>query len=628
MGSCLSFDHYKLRILITKMKNCLASLKILTVILLFVSIPLVCSAQSHNAKAEKGNVNLFWKGKTKYSIVYSKNALPAEITAVGQLQKYIKLITGVDMKAYSDDSHKKEKCEIVVGHTNRENQQLSAERQTLVNDGFIIKWDGNSVFITGSGKNYGRSTLYGAFEFLRLMGCEFYAKDTETVPHKSTIVLSKATVKQSSPFEYRDLYWSCSFGEDISAKMRLNGCLSKDKRKITPQYGGEINYVGDHFVHTFSSLVPPEKYFATHPEYFSEIDGKRTAKNLYSQLCMTNPDVFRIVLNNVREWLRSDTASKIVSVSQNDSFVINSYCTCEKCKAINDAEGSPMGALLRFVNQVADSIKGEFPDVAVDLLAYQYSVTPPKITVPRDNVIVRYCTGSCSAHSIGKCAANQSNVQYIGTWGKICNRIYIWDYTTNFAQYLCPFPNFYTLKDNIQFFKNNGVKGVFEQGMYQEGESGEFGDLRAYVLSKLLWNPEENTDTLIDHFMPAYYGKGAPQVRKYFNFIHKVIADNGKDFNLVVNCADLFNGLISDDDIKTLDKLWVDAAAACVNGSKEQRHVLRSQLSYRFYKLMSKRDEFANDTDKVEENKFYKDCNDLGVTRLNEGSNIPWVENK
>ena len=53
--------------------------------------------------------------------------------------------------------------------------------------------------------------------------------------------------------------------------------------------------------------------------------------------------------------------------------------------AIINAEGTPGGALYRAVNKVADGLKDEFPNVAVDTLAYQWGRPAPKITkVPLD----------------------------------------------------------------------------------------------------------------------------------------------------------------------------------------------------------------------------------------------------
>lgn len=563
--------------------------------------------------------------KSNYRIVLAANPLPAERNAAKQLQRYIADITGCTLPIVPD-AISPVKNEIVVGITNRDNSVSAAARAKADKEGYAIAWHGNKLFVTGSDKFHGRGTLYGVYELLRLMGCEYYAVDTETVPHMSTLTIAKLDTAYVPPFENRDTYWNCTYDPEISAKLHVNGMFAKSgRRTLTREWGGGVSYAGPQAVHTFDQLVPPEKYFESHPEYFSEINGQRTAKHLYSQLCMTNPDVLRIVIDGVRQWLRDDTESSIVSVSQNDSFVIESYCTCPSCKAINDAEGSPMGSLLRFVNTVADSIKDEFPDAAVDLLAYQYSVTPPKTTVPRPNVIVRYCTGSCSAHPITECEQNSGQRQCISTWGRICKRIYIWDYTTDFAQYLCPFPNIHTFGDNIRFFRANGVKGVFEQGVYQDGKQAGFGDMKGYILAKLLWNPDQNTDTLVNRFMAAYYGPAAQFMRRYYDFMHKVIADNGKDFNLIVNCVDLYDGLISDAQLTDIDSWFAQAKQAVASDSKALSHVGRTELSFRFYKMCAKRGEFATDYDNAEK-QFYADSNKLGVTQLSEGANIPWVE--
>jgi len=570
-------------------------------------------------------VQLYKGGKTNYTIVVAADALPAEKTAASEISKYLEAITGTAPETVTDEQQAPGKYEIIVGKTNRE-ANFQIDRDAAGEEGLIIRWKGKSVFVSGPQKNFGRGTLYAAYEFLRMMGCEFYAKDTETVPSDPNLSVEKKNLMQSSPFENRDIYWSCTFDEVISAKLRLNACLSSiEGRNVSEAYGGMRGYALNKAVHTFNKIISPEEYFAEHPEYFSEINGERTCKHLYSQICMTNPDVLRLTIEKVKEWLRQDPNARIVSVSQNDSFVIDSYCTCEKCRAINEEEGSPAGSMLRFINAVADGIKDEFPDVAIDMLAYQYSIVPPAKTVPRENVIVRYCTGNCYPHPIAECENNANVKSNIQNWNGICNRLYIWDYTTNFAQYLCPIANFYSLKPNLQFFRDNGVKGVFEQGMYQEGESGEFGDLRAYVLAKLMWNPEEDLEKLIDNFMAAYYGNGAQFVREYFDLLHKRVLDSGIHFGPAFGCGDKLKDIFSAEDISHLEEVWQSAADACENGSKEQIHVRRSELSYRWYKRECGLVEFANDFEAAS-SKLFADCNELGVVKINEGSNIPWVE--
>ena len=133
------------------------------------------------------------------------------------------------------------------------------------------------------------------------------------------------------------------------------------------------------FVHSFH--LPPGKYFDAHPDWYSEIDGKR--KHEHAQLCLTNEEMTRELINNVLETLRTSPGAKIIDVSQNDWY---GFCTCAKCKAVDEAEESHAGTLLLMLNKVAEAVEKEFPDVLVESLAYQYTRKPPKTIKPRQRL--------------------------------------------------------------------------------------------------------------------------------------------------------------------------------------------------------------------------------------------------
>ena len=63
-------------------------------------------------------------------------------------------------------------------------------------------------------------------------------------------------------------------------------------------------------VHSFIHFVPLEKYWDTHPEYYSMVDGKRLRD--WIQLCMTNKDLPKIISERILELLRKDPNIKIV----------------------------------------------------------------------------------------------------------------------------------------------------------------------------------------------------------------------------------------------------------------------------------------------------------------------------
>ena len=190
-----------------------------------------------------------------------------------------------------------------------------------------------------------------------------------------------------------------------------------------------------------------------------------------------------------------------------------------------------MGSLLTFVNRIAGDIKDEFPGVYVDTLAYRYTRKAPKTIKPADNVIIRLCSIECCfGHALGdeSCEQNAAFKKDIEEWSAICDNLYIWDYTTNFMYYLAPFPNLGVLRENVKFYKDHHVIGLFEQGNYQS-TSGEFGELRAYLLAKLMWNPdmsEEEYDRHMNEFLEDYYGAGWENIRTYIDKTSEAAAQN------------------------------------------------------------------------------------------------------
>ena len=97
-------------------------------------------------------------------------------------------------------------------------------------------------------------------------------------------------------------------------------------------------------------------------------------------------------------------------------------------------------------------------------------------------------------------------------WSKISNNIFVWDYGINFDNMVAPFPNFHIIQKNIQLFKEHHATMIFEQinGGRQRGT--DFGEMRAYMMAKLMWDPYQNADSLMRTFMKGYYGAAAPYI--------------------------------------------------------------------------------------------------------------------
>lgn len=448
-------------------------------------------------------------GQAACVIVQAADAPPAVRNAAQELAAALREITGAEFEIVTAATAPK--TAILVGPGPAAQAafpkvpfaQLGAEE-------IVLQTQGSRLLLAGGSP---RGTLYAVAEFLqRQCGVRWWTPWAAHYPRRATLESGALAVRYAPVFESRDPFWYPAF----NARWAVRNFSNSQSANIPEDLGGCVRYKG--FVHTFYPLVPPEEHFAAHPEWFSLVKGKRTHD--HAQLCLTNPDLRTQVVARVKQWLREAPEARIVSVSQNDWY---GACECERCRALDDAEGSPAGSLLQFVNYVAEQIEKDFPQVAVDTLAYQYTRKPPKTIKPRPNVIVRLCSIECNFREPLDAPANAKFAADIRGWAQICNRLYIWDYTTDFAHYLQPHPNWFVLGPNVRFFAANHVRGLFEQGAYQ-GYGSEFAELRSWVLAQLLWRPQADDRALIAEFLDGYYGPAAPAISRYLELMYEASA--------------------------------------------------------------------------------------------------------
>lgn len=508
---------------------------------------LVLAAPSFGAAVEPP-LRLAHEGGTTYQIVLPADATAPERHAAAELAAFLKQSTGAGFPVVAETEAGDGPC-LLVGFGQKA-RALDPDRKVAAfgPEEFVIETHPPHLLLAGGRP---RGTLYAVYTFLEdQLGCRWFSSTVQRVPPHPTLAIGPLHNHQRPGFEYREPFAYDSYDGDWSVRNKCNGHSSR----LDAGRGGQITYQG--FVHTFLDLVPPARYFAEHPEYYSEINGKRTADR--SQLCLTNPEVVDVVTANVLERLKDAPPSSIVSVSQNDWA---GWCGCTRCREVGREEGGVSGPLLRFVNQVAERVEKVRPDVAIDTLAYQQSRRPPRLVRPRPNVIVRLCSIECSfSHPLSAPGANRPFAADIEGWSKICQRLYIWDYVTDFAHYVQPHPNFKVLQPNLAFFAANGVKGVFEQGSYQS-PGGEFQELRSWVLAKLLWNPRVDTNRLVDEFLAGVYGPAAPDVRRYFDLIHAAVARSGDHLGCYSPPTAAF---LSRETIARADQLWEAAEQAAL----------------------------------------------------------------
>ena len=468
--------------------------------------PVILLALLFTAVAARAELVLAEKGEAHCVILVDPAATAPERYAANDLASTLRQMTGAKFLVRTNTEAPERAFLVGPGDASRR-VFADVPFEALGAEELVIKTKGTRVLLAGGRP---RGTLYAVSRFLQdQCGVRWWTPWASRVPNRPMLRVADLDLRGQPAFEYRESFWYPAFDADWSWR---NGCNGHSSR-LTPEKGGLISYKG--FVHTFYPLVPPEKHFAEHPEWFSLIKGKRTTDR--AQLCLTNPKLRDFMVERVKQWLRESPDAGIVSVSQNDW---HGACECADCKALDDAEGTHAATMLAFVNYIAEKIEPDFPRAAVDTLAYQYTRKPPKMLKPRSNVIVRLCSIECNFREPLDHPSNAAFADDIRGWSKLCQRLYIWDYTTDFAHYVQPHPNWFTLDANLRFFHTHGVRGVFEQGAYQSHGS-EMAELRAWVIAQLLWNPNQDDRALIQEFLEGYYGPdAAPHLHRYLDLMH------------------------------------------------------------------------------------------------------------
>lgn len=507
------------------------AIRIWPTLILLTFIALTTNAQNH--KLYVGNSRIPLQGIAVDNTQAQK--------AAETLQQYLKLSTGVriEIAAYRETPRATIHFETA--------EQGNKNNVTIDKEGFRITTSETGIsFYAHSAAGFDNAVFYWLEHAL---GCRLYDHNALVIPALEGNKLPIINTVQNPAFEFRLSHNAPAYYENYVRWHGLNNTPVDTKKKglfPSDQWGW--------WVHTLHLMVPPEKFFESHPEYFALRNGVR----IKDQVCMTNPDALRIAIDNLGKAIEANPKAKYWSVSQMDNF---GHCQCDQCRAIDSANGSAAGSLLHFVNQVAAA----YPDKTITTLAYQYTRKAPSQIRPAENVNITLCSIESDR---SRPIDGDSFSQDLKEWSALTNNILIWDYIINFSNTLGPFPNLKVLAPNLQLFEQNKVKMLFEQGWARD--NAEMTELRSYLISKLLWNPYLDVDSLTRDFCLGFYGPGGEQVYEYIKLTEYELDASGKGLTLYEPMSAHKEGFLSPANLARYFALFDTALAA--NEGREPYH--------------------------------------------------------
>lgn len=513
-----------------------------------------------------------------------------DMRAAALLQELVGRISGARLPVVAPG--KPRRGDIVLG---------AGDARGLTEDGFRLKTRDGRLMISDGG---GKGTIYGVVTLLeQYLGVACYGNNAWRLTRSRDVTIPVLDHAENPAFRYRQ-----------SQCYAMAEPFYRDWFRFEEP---QETFAGGYWVHTFDRILPSEVYGRSHPEYYAFINGERRPGKA-SQWCLTNPELFEVVCTKIDSIFRANPGMHTISVSQNDGNFTN--CTCPACRALDEREGGPSGSLIHFLNRLAD----RFPDKEFSTLAYLYTMHPPKHVKPRPNVNIMLCDIDCKREvPLTDNASGRDFVRALEGWSAISDNLFVWDYGINFDNMLSPFPNFPILQKNIQLFRRNHVTMHFSQ---IGGERGScFPEMRAYMVSKLMWNPDLDSDSLMRSFMRGYYGAAAPHIYQYEKLLEGGLLASGKELWIYDSPVTHKEGMLNGNCRRRYNELFDLAEAAVADDSVLLDRVRLSRLPLQYSELEIDRAEGVPDPAATAARLalFEERCRHFAVPIINERRNTP-----
>ena len=469
-------------------------------------------------------VEIVHAGQSRAQIILPAQPTYLEEYAAAQLQTYLAKISGAKLPVLKEGETGTASFSFFLGGTRQAAAAgVAPDERRMGRDGFALRSVRDGLIVLG---NNDLGTAFGVYELLeRYFDVRWFMPGElgEYVPRHNTIRLGRVKLIFKPSFRVR---W---VGEgEWSLRQRMNAYVKAAGHDVG------INWKW-HF-HTFRVLIPPEKYYAEHPEYFALVNGKRTMTNDKThgnQLCTANPAVVREVGKNLIATLDAEPGIEIITLVPNDG---EGFCECERCRALDEPGHDWFSTYSRrlalFDNEVAKLVNEKYPRVLIKVGAYAMYARPPadKDYRPEPNLLFQLChLYFCHNHPVDSdtCRAgqtykpkpeflpNQEFRRILDQWLKLSPHLFVYEYYTigGISRANLPWPLVHTLRRDIPYYHKRGVEGFYTQFSAQRWH--QLG-LNYYLAAKLCWNADLNVDALLEDYFAKFYGPAAAPMRDYF----------------------------------------------------------------------------------------------------------------
>ena len=427
---------------------------------------------------------------------------------------------------------------VAFGVSEKEMWHVIIQIDPTAQEGFRISRKGADIKLTASDD---RHMLWLQYQLIKKISKEDPRIDGSDLP---PALLNLTDTCGTFAFDYQSIYSPAGLNSDYTGVMGLNnfddswGIWGHNLRKVL-----EDN---------------TDKVYAT-------IHGKTDD----SQLCFSSSEMY----TQIEDYIVNNFGEK-----GNSRFVIapddNPYaCTCASCTALGNSEKNATPAVTELVLRLAQ----RFPRHFFFTTSYLSTQQATDKQLPANAGVMVSAIDFPLRWIDSKDAQEKKFAQQLENWKKVTKNIYIWDYINNFDDYLTPFPILKIAQQRLQFFKKNGASGIFFNGSGYSYSS--FDEMRTFVLSALLINPEQAVDDLIRNYFNQEYPVSKKWLSDYYIDLENS-AQSGKKLGLYAGIRESEGAYLNPEKfIKFYDEMG-DFVSDAKGKERKKLHELQTALSF------------------------------------------------
>lgn len=469
------------------------------------------------------SLDLVLDGVGKSTIVIAQDASEKVTAAAEDLQDYISRITGVTLPIGYDSKDRTSGNYILVGPS-KYTQKCGVETPTGYpdNEKIVLKRVDNYLILLGNDDGAFTGTQFAVTAFLEKLGCGWFGTTDlwTVVPSLKNICIEQMDEVKTPKFTSRSTNIMNSY-KQIGMRWYQGG------EKVLTGHG--------------LPLLVPQSMFSTHPEWFSEINGKRDNSARWWQYCYSNQEFAKYVGQKVIEYFDANPTLMVFPIIANDGWE-DDWCTCSECLKYRSAsKGEDATLMAVFANRVAKVVATKYPERRLQLLSYHSTYTAPKTSVQLEpNVEMMFCKETSMTRPI-------TSDYFKKGYNSITHNTYTTSWKQNFTTYIdrlkpktisvwvwycvaadqtmwanIPWVQGQVAIDDQNWWKSQGARYVFyDQGpLMAYHETGNSFPLRWplwYVASKGAWDASLSANDILSDACSKLFGKAGQAMLGYYN---------------------------------------------------------------------------------------------------------------